>query len=266
MASLALLVLAGLSTVLIVGLLVDYSFLGFGLVLLVQLLAQIFSLENGNVGSIHLGVADGVGGALILAGVLRFLSRKELLGTTSLLLLGYVTLVSFSVVRGVAAFGIQTAGNEAREFFFISACLVYFSTFPPSKRRLEQYFQLYLGFAGLLILLALARLAGLLPLTLDAEQRVLPAMGAYSLCLAFVICLCWSFYGDAPRYTKWLAPLYAGMSIALQHRTVWVVMIGVVAAIFTMERALLRRALPYIVIAAVLVVILAFTIYGNQGN
>jgi hypothetical protein len=188
------------------------------------------------------------------------------LGVTSLLLAGYVALVFFSVARGIAAFGIRTAGNEARGFFFAAACLVYFSTFSPSKKRIEQYFQLYLIFGGLLVVAALARLAGLLPETEDPEQRLLPAMGAYSLCLAFLICLCWSYYSDAPRYTRWLAPVYAGMAVALQHRTVWVVMIGMVAAVFKMERSLLRRALPYMLAAAVLVVIVAFTVYGNQGN
>jgi hypothetical protein len=60
----------------------------------------------------------------MLAGVLRFLSRKEQLGATSMLLAGYVALVLFSVARGIAAFGVRTAGNEAREFFFVSACMV----------------------------------------------------------------------------------------------------------------------------------------------
>jgi hypothetical protein len=266
MVSLALAALLGLFAVLFVGLLVDCSYLGLALVLLVQLVAQISNVENGLVGSVHLGPADGVGVALMLAGVLRMLSRKGELGVTSLLLAGYVALVFFSVARGIAAFGIRTAGNEAREFFFVSACLVYFSTFSPGQKRIGQYFRLYLIFACLLVLTALARMAGLLPLNADPEQRLLPAMGAYSLCLAFLICLCWSYYSNAPRYIRWLAPVFAGMAIALQHRTVWVVMIGMAAAVFKMERSLLRRAFPYMLAAAVLVVTMAFAIYGNQGN
>jgi hypothetical protein len=266
MVFIALLALLGLFGALFVALIVDCSYLGLALVLLVQLVAQMFGLENGLVGNVHFGLGDGVGVALMLAGVLRFLSRKEQLGVTSLLLAGYVALVVFSVARGIAAFGVRTAGNEAREFFFVSACMVYFSTFSPSKKRIEEYFRVYLTFAGLLVLTALARLAGLLPETADPEQRLLPAMGAYSLCLAFLICLCWSYYSQAPRYTKWLAPIYAGMAIALQHRTVWVVMVGMVAAVFKMERSLLRRALPYMLVAAVLVAIVGFTVHGDQSN
>jgi hypothetical protein len=265
MAVLALALLAGVVAILVVGQLVDYSYLGFSLVLWVQLSSQIFSLENGLVGNIHFGLGDGVGVALMLAGLLRFLSRKEQLGVTSLLLAGYVALIGFSMVRGMAAFGIKTAGNEAREFFFVAACLVYFATFSPSKKRIEQYLKLYLVFAGLLIVTALARLAGLIPETSDPELRLLPAMGAYSLCLAFLICLCWSYYGHAPRYTRWLAPVYAGMAIALQHRTVWVVMIGMVAAIFKIERSLLRRLLPYMLIAVALAFIVGFSLHGDQS-
>lgn len=264
MVSIALLALGGLFAILFVGLIVDCSYLGLALVLLIQLVPQIVGLENGLVGSVHLGLGDGVGCALMLAGVLRFLSRKEQLGVTSLLLAGYVALVFFSVTRGIPAFGIKTAGNEARNFFFVSACLVYFSTFSPSKKRIEQYFHLYLIFAGLLVLTAAARLAGLLPGTSDPEQRLLTATGAYSLCLAFLICLCWSYYGNAPRYARWHAPVYAGMTIALQHRTAWVVMIGVAAAVFKMDRSLLRRTLPYLLVAAVLVVIVGVTVHGNQ--
>jgi hypothetical protein len=266
MISVGIAALVGVFTVLLVGVIVDYSFLGLALVLLVQLVAQVFGLENGQVGSVHLGLGDGVGGVLILAGAVRFLLRKKDFGVTYLLLTGYVALVFFSMARGVLAFGAQRAGNEAREFFFISACLVYFSSFSPTKKRIEQYFRLYLIFAVLLVLTAAARLAGVLPETPDPEQRLLPAMGAYSLCLAFLICLCWSYYGKAPRYSKWLAPVFGGMAIALQHRTVWVVMIGMVVAVLKIERPLLRRASPYMLVAAAFAIVMGLTLYGNQIN
>jgi hypothetical protein len=43
-------------------------------------------------------------------------------------------------------------------------------------------------------------------------------------------------------------------------------MIGVVAGVFKMERSLIRRALPYMLVAAVLVVIVGITVNGNQSN
>ena len=265
MASLGILALGGLVAFLVTWFVVDYSIVGFTLVLFVQLLAQVFGVENGLVGSIHFGLGDGIAGMLMFTGVLRFIAAKKSLNVSSLLLITYPVLVFFSLVRGIVIFGIHDAGNEARTFFDIAACFLYFSTFPPTRERIEQYFRIYTIFATLLILTAIARLAGILPANIeDPVHRPLPAMGAYSICLAFLICLVWVFYGNAPRYCRWLTPVFAGVAIALQHRTVWVVIVGLIVALYKLERCMLRKLMPAMIVSGFLVLVIGAVVYGSK--
>lgn len=265
MTSLGILAVGGLAAFLITWFVVDYSVIGFSLILFVQLLTQLFGAENGLVGSIHFGLGDGVAGMLMFTGILRFIAAKKSLNVSSLLLITYPVLVFFSLVRGIATFGIHDAGNEARTFFDIAACFLYFSTFSPTRVRIEQYFRIYTIFATLLIFTAVARLVGILPANIeDPVHRPLPAMGAYSICLAFLICLCWVFYGNAPRYCRWLTPVFAVAAIALQHRTVWVVMFGIIVALYKLERRMLRKLMPAMIVSGALVLVIGAVVYGSK--
>jgi O-antigen ligase len=265
MTTLIVLFIAGLSALLITWFVVDYSVLGLSMVLLASLLTQVMGVGHSLVGSIHFRPEDGIAALLMFAGILRFVSRRTPLNISSLLLLTYIGLFFFSLARGVVIFGIHDAGNESRPFFDVASCLLYFSTFPPTEARIKEYFRVYIVFAVLLVCTAGARLVGILPPNLaDPARRPLPAMGAYSICLAFLICLCWQFYGSAPRYFRWLTPAFAAVAVALQHRTVWVVLLGLIAAIYKLERRILGRLVRVLITVAVLIVVIGPIVYGSR--
>ena len=86
-------------------------------------------------GGVQVYVTDVVASLVVGAAVLRLLRQRRFDRYQRWLLLLSVLLL-VSLVRGVAAFGMQQSVNDFRHYLFFAGVAIYFATFPPVRRAL----------------------------------------------------------------------------------------------------------------------------------
>jgi O-antigen ligase len=123
----------------------------------------------------------------------------------------------------------------------------------------------YLRFGVGLVLVAVLHYAGLNvgTVSFDEKDRALPSASGEAIALCFFIGLGWITHRKSPQILRWLLPVFAGMAVVLQHRTVWAVMAACGTAIFFIDFKLVRRLIPMAVLTSVMAVGLAIFIYGT---
>jgi hypothetical protein len=239
--------------------------LGWYCLLTVSLLNVALGLSQITIGGLHLDAVDLVSISLLAAGIIRFLYRVQLPGRARLIILAYLLIYGASLLRGMTLFGVQAASNEARGLVGEILAMLYFFTTPTDPQTIKKILIAYLRFGVGLVIVAALHYAGLNIGTtvLDEKDRALPSASAETIALCFFIGLGWIAYRKSPRILRWLLPIFAGMVIILQHRTVWAVMAACCMAIFFLDFKLARRLIPLAVLTSVMAVGLAIFIYGT---
>jgi hypothetical protein len=239
---------------------------GWYCLLVANLLYVALGLNQVTVGGLHLDVVDVASMVLLAAGAIRFFNRISLPGNSRIVSLVYLLVFGFSLLRGIVAFGVQPANNQARGLVGEVLAMLYFFTAPTDPETIKKILVGYLRFGGALIVVAILHYAGMNIGTtaMDGKDRALPSASAEAIALCFFIGLGWLSYRRAPRYMQWMLPIFAGMVIVLQHRTVWTVLAVCSVMTALIDAKLVRRFIPIAVVTSVLAIGLAISIYGTQ--
>jgi hypothetical protein len=244
--------------------------LGLYCLLSVSFIDVVLGLSQTTIGGLHLDAVDLVSISLLAAGIIRFCYRIMLPGTSRLLILAYLVIFGASLFRGIALFSLQPASNDARGFVGGILAMLYFFTAPSDTETIKKILTAYLYFGVGLVAVAILHWAGLSVGTavVDEKDRALPSASGEIIALCFFIGLGWITYRKSPQVLRWLLPVFAGMAIMLQHRTVWAVMVVCCIALLFIDVKLVRRLIPLMALASVIAVGLAVVIYrtGTEAS
>lgn len=244
---------------------------GLVLVLATFFLEVLFVEFPGLQLGIYLYPGDIVFSFLAIPAFLRFVFAKEFPGRSlPWLLFGALLGASFAV--GMGAFG-RTAGTEFRPFFYLWVCTFYFMSFPFDEARAERIFRVFLGFAALIVVLAvlrwLAEAAGL-PIAdtwrgkeSAAAFRVVPSGAALVLVNALLV-VGLMVIREPQRVWLWVAALgLGGAVILLQHRSVWIAgTIGLLTLVLAFRKRIRIELLRRLGIGLVFVTFLGVGLVG----
>ena len=168
-----------------------------------------------------------------------------------LLLLGVLLLVS--LVRGVAAFGVQQSVNDFRHYLFFAGVAVYFATFPPAVWLSDRIGRIWLAVSiPMMVLVSLRWLAVFAGIDLgvpaekfgaDAAIRVIDGPFTFFLASAFVLTIPAWLRGEQQRWVRRISVPLLLFVLLLNRRTVWLAIVIGVAVLVLRDRRLGRRAL-----------------------
>jgi O-antigen ligase len=244
---------------------------GLVLVLATFFLEVLFVEFPGLQLGIYLYPGDIVFSFLAIPAFLRLVFASEFPGRSlPWLLFGALLGASFAV--GLGAFG-RTAGTEFRPFFYLWVCTLYFMSFPFDEARAERIFRVFLGFATLILILAvlrwLAEAAGL-PIAdtwrgkeSAAAFRVVPS-GATLVLVNALLVVGLMLIRDPQRVWLWAAALaFGGAVILLQHRSVWIAgTIGVLTLVLVFRKRIRIELLRQFGVGLVLVLFMGVGLVG----
>ncbi|MDR3504873.1 MAG: hypothetical protein P4L52_01380 [Acidocella sp.] len=244
--------------------------------LICLLAGQVFYIAFGPnaavLGGLHIGPLDAVAFVLMFAGALRTLRSFRTLDLNRVIIFGYLAIFAISLARGIAAHGLTAAGNESRAFVGPLAGVLYFATAPVDVASVRRYTQIYLCFGFVLCMVAVASAAGL-PVGMIAwnsaaigalDGRYLPATGAAALAVCGFLSLAMLHYRRSGLIAKLLPVIFVGFAIYLRHRTVWMMLLAGMAALLFVDFRLFRRIIPFALVAAAAVALLA--VYGSKEH
>jgi hypothetical protein len=212
-------------------------------------------------GGVQVYVTDMVVALVVGAAVLRLLRLRHFARYQRwLLLLGVLLLVS--LVRGVAAFGMQPSIADFRMYLFFAGVAVYFATFVPSDRLYDRIGRIWLAMTiPMMTLVCLRWLAVFAGIDLgvpaekfgsDAAIRVIDGPFNFFLAHAFVLTIPTWLRGEQERWIRWVSVLLLLFVLVLNRRTVWLAIVVGVAIVMLRDRRLGRRALLLVALGAVM--------------
>ena len=224
-------------------------------------------------GGVQVYVTDMVAALVVGAAVLRLLRLRDFTRYQRwLLLLGLLLLVS--LVRGVAAFGMQPSIADFRLYLFFAGVAVYFATFPPSDRLYDRIGRIWLAMTiPMMLLVCLRWLAVFAGIDLgvpaekfgsDAAIRVIDGPFNFFLAHAFVLTIPAWLRGEQERWIRWVSVLLLLFVLVLNRRTVWLAIVVGVAIVMLRDRRLGRRALLLVALGAVMTVVAFVWLGGLQ--
>ena len=226
-------------------------------------------------GGVQVYVTDVVSGLLLGAAVLRLLRRRNFDRYHRwLLLLGVLLLVS--LVRGVAAFGMQPSVADFRQYLFFGGAALYFASFRVSIRLYDRIGRIWLAMTiPMMVLVCLRWLAVFAGVNLgvpaskygaDAAIRVIDGPFTFFLAHAFVLTIpAWTWMRrERDRWIRWVSVLLLLFCLVLNRRTVWLAIVVGVAVLMLRDRRLGRRALVLVAFGGVMTAVAFVWLGGLQ--
>jgi O-antigen ligase len=226
-------------------------------------------------GGVQVYLTDMVASLILGAAVLRLLRTPRFDRFQRwLLVLGVLLLVS--LVRGVAAFGMQPSVADFRQYLFFGGVGLYFASFPVSIRLYDRIGRIWLAMTIPMMLLVCARwLAVFAGVNLgvpaskygaDAAIRVIDGPFTFFLASAFVLTIpAWTWMRrERDRWIRWVSVLLLLFCLVLNRRTVWLAIAVGVAVVMLRDRRLGRRALLLVALGAVMTVVAFVWLGGLQ--
>jgi O-Antigen ligase len=224
-------------------------------------------------GGVQVYLTDMVASLILGAAVLRLLRTPRFDRFLRwLLVLGVLLLVS--LVRGVAAFGMQPSVADFREYLFFGGVALYFATFPPTVGLYDRIGRIWLAMTIPMMLLVCARwLAVFAGIDLgvpaekygaDAAIRVIDGPFNFFLAHAFVLSVPVWLRGQQERWIRWTSVLLLLFCLVLNRRTVWLAIVVGVAVLMLRDRRLGRRALVLVALGGVLTAVAFVWLGGLQ--
>jgi hypothetical protein len=224
-------------------------------------------------GGVQVYLTDMVASLILGAAVLRLLRTPRFDRFQRwLLVLGVLLLVS--LVRGVAAFGMQPSIADFREYLFFGGVALYFATFPVSIRLYDRIGRIWLAMTiPMMVLVCLRWLAIFAGVNLgvpaskygaDAAIRVIDGPYVFFLAHAFVLTIpAWTWMRrERERWLRWISVLLLLFCLVLNRRTVWLAILVGVAVVMLRDRGLGRRAVVLVTLGAVMTAV-AFASFGG---
>lgn len=265
--------LAALALVLVYIYLVSRSvYLGLVSLLVVELYNLTFGLNAQLLGGVHLNPHDVVVMSLLAAGAIRTATRLRHLNVTRILAFGFVTILAVSIIRGIFSLRILSTLNETRGYVGVLLAMLYFLTAPTDEYSIRRYVRAYIMFGAALCVVALFAGLGFHVGSVAwgnlsssfVDGRYLPATGAAAIAVCGFLTLVVLRYRQRSLLSQFLPVLFFSAAIYLRHRTIWVMLIVGMAALFPLDGKLFRRVLPTAVLASL--VVLALAVYGNRAQ
>jgi hypothetical protein len=226
-------------------------------------------------GGVAVYLTDMVASLIMGAAVLRLLRLPSFDRFQRwLLLLGVLLLVS--LVRGVAAFGMQPSIADFREYLFFGGVAVYFATFSPAVRLYDRIGRIWLAMTiPMMVLVCLRWLAVFAGVNLgvpaskygaDAAIRVIDGPFTFFLAQAFVLTIpAWTWMRrEQDRWIRWISVLLLLFCLVLNRRTAWLAIVVGVAVLMLRDRRLGRRALLLVALGAVMTAVAFVWLGGLQ--
>jgi hypothetical protein len=226
-------------------------------------------------GGVAVYLTDMVASLIMGAAVLRLLRLPSFDRFQRwLLLLGVLLLVS--LVRGVAAFGMQPSIADFREYLFFGGVAVYFATFSPAVRLYDRIGRIWLAMTiPMMVLVCLRWLAVFAGVNLgvpaskygaDAAIRVIDGPFTFFLAHAFVLTIpAWTWMRrERDRWIRWVSVLLLLFCLVLNRRTAWLAIVVGVAVLMLRDRRLGRRALLLVALGAVMTAVAFVWLGGLQ--
>jgi O-Antigen ligase len=224
-------------------------------------------------GEVQVYVTDVVVSLVVGAAVLRLLRMRHFERYRRwLLILGVLLLVS--LVRGVAAFGMQQSVNELRHYLFFAGVALYFATFPVSVGLYDRIGRIWLAVSiPMMVLVSVRWLAVFAGIDLgvpaekfgaDAAIRVIDGPFTFFLAGAFVLTIPAWLWGERARWLRCMSVLLLLFVLLLNRRTVWLAIVIGVAVLMLRDRRLGRRALLLVTLGAVFTAVAFVWLGGLQ--
>jgi O-Antigen ligase len=226
-------------------------------------------------GGVQVYVTDMVASLILGAAVLRLLRTPRFDRYHRwLLLLGVLLLVS--LVRGVAAFGMQPSVADFRQYLFFGGVALYFASFPVSIRLYDRIGRIWLAMTiPMMVLVCLRWLAVFAGVNLgvpaskygaDAAIRVIDGPFTFFLASAFVLTIpAWTWMRrERDRWIRWVSVLLLLFCLVLNRRTVWLAIVVGVAIVMLRDRRLGRRALVLVALGGVMTAVAFVWLGGLQ--
>lgn len=248
--TLAILLVGGLAFTELCFLSYAYMTTGFIAIAVLVVMEQLrLGTAVAHLGSIAIYVPDVTFAALLVAALLRLVVRRSY-SWFELVTLLLLALTSVALVRGVLLYGVNAAGNESREVFYLIAGTLYFSAPTTAKVTWRAIRVVWPLLAGVLVLVALVRLASLYAGidvfgSWDRSRGILGVLNAQAT-LAITQALLVLLLTQTSS-SRWLtkvrrasAAALLGVVLVMQQRTVWVATVGALVAAAWMEPRLLR--------------------------
>jgi hypothetical protein len=248
-----LIVGAGLA-IAVVELLIRRADVGAALVFVSVLLGAVFVDKVPGLmlpGGVEVYVTDVESGLLLGAALLRLLRRRHFSRYHRwLVLLGILLLVS--LIRGVAAFGMQSSVADFREYLFFGGAALYFASFPVSMALYDRIGRIWLIMTiPMMVLVCLRWLAVFAGINLgvpaakfgdDAAIRVIDGPFTFFLAHAFVLTIPTWIRTERERWIRCVSVVLLLFVLVLNRRTVWLAIVVGVAVLMLRDRHLGRRA------------------------
>jgi O-Antigen ligase len=227
-------------------------------------------------GQTRVGLTDLVSALVLAAAVARLLRLRRFHRFHRWLVLLAVVLF-VSLVRGIAAFGMQSSVADFRQYLFFAGVALYFATFPPSVKLYNRIGRIWLVMTiPMMVLVCLRWLAIFAGIDLgvpaekhgaDAAIRVIDGPYTFFLACAFVLTIPAWLRGERAGWIRWMSVILLLFVLVLNRRTVWLAILVGVAVVCLRDRQLGRRAITLVAIGSVLTAI-AFVYLGGlqQGT
>ena len=224
-------------------------------------------------GGVQVYVTDVVATLVVGAAVLRLL-RQHHFGRYQrwLLLLGVLLLVS--LVRGLAAFGVQQTVNDFRHYLFFAGVAVYFATVPPALGLYDRIGRIWLVMSiPMMVLVSVRWLAVFAGIDLgvpsekfgnDAAIRVIDGPFTFFLAHAFMLTLPALLAGQQERWIRRISVPLLLFVLVLNRRTVWLAMVIGVAVLMLRDRRLGRRAMLLVTLGGLMAAVAVVWLGGLQ--
>jgi hypothetical protein len=243
-------------------LVIRHSLVGVSLILglfAAQLVLPI--LTTYRVGPVNVFANDIGYGLLLVASVARMLRLNRLSWQQRVLLVFFVV-GAVSVLRGIPEFGINGAVNEARKFINLSSAGLYFSTLVPTRALLDRIAWAWMGLAGLLVLVAVARMGGFFGGAgqFAAQGRPLDSNETLIVAQAGFIAL-GAIRQGWTRFPAVLGPVFLGAVILLRHRTVWILVLIAFLVYLATHADVARKVLGALTVAVLVLSGLLVTVF-----
>lgn len=246
--SLALLLVAGVAGLALLEALIARPWLVAGLILTLGLVHAVIDPPTASIGPLTVTLRDVLTVMVGAAAVARLL-RLRSLATEHRLLLLLAAVLAVALVRGALAFGVPTALNESRGMLPFVAAALYFSTVTPTPTLLDRIGKYWLAAAAALVGLSLLRWGAPL-IGLPSWEFLQPSASRFrviasseALIVAQGLVLALLMLKAAPHVVARRAAVVTllGVTIFLEHRTVWVVTLVTFAVLVLRDRDLGRR-------------------------
>ncbi len=215
-----------------------------------------------SVGGINVVPPDVICALLAAITILRVIQGRVRVNRRLLVPLAvFVAMLALSYIRGLVKFGLQHSTNEFREFFYFLSALLFSLSFPAEKLSGKLPGVGIIG--GLaLVLVACARIPLMGGFSLEA--RPVPSYAALAIGQAFF--LGWFFVRIRPRFARWRWLMFGFLAFAflMLHRSVWVALLGGIAAIVVFDQKGRRALLRTVVIGGAVGAVIVAAFFGPK--